>query len=115
MPKMQQTFLVQESFKQRLNKELPVGRLAIKQAAQLSLPIRASEVYRVSEVILQIVKFCFWQSGQASLHGNFTFEIAKTSPVSTRKIRSISHYTLQEKVYEKEHRQKRDVLIGEIT
>ena len=34
-----------------------IGRPAVKQVAQLSLPIRASEVYCVSEVI--------WQSGQA--------------------------------------------------
>ena len=34
--------------------------LALKE----SLPLRASEVYFVSEVILRIVKFCLWQSGQ---------------------------------------------------
>ena len=31
---------------------------------KLSLPLWASEVYFVSEVILRIVKFCLWQSGQ---------------------------------------------------
>ena len=31
---------------------------------KLSLPLWASEVYFVSEVILRIVKFCIWQSGQ---------------------------------------------------
>ena len=44
------------------------GRPAVKQVAQLSLPIRASEVYSVSEVILRIVKFCLVKVGKL----NFT-------------------------------------------
>ena len=33
-------------------------RSVLKDTTQLSLPLRASEVYFVSEVILRIVKFC---------------------------------------------------------
>ncbi len=38
--------------------------LLTENTLKLSLPLWASEVYFVSEVILRIVKFCLWQSGQ---------------------------------------------------
>ena len=43
-------------------------RSAIKGTTQLSLPLRASEVYSASEVIPRIVKFRLWRSRQTQLH-----------------------------------------------
>ena len=70
-------------------------RSAINDTTQLSLPLRASEVYFVSEVILRIVKFCLRQSGKlnftratarTSQHGNITkFAFAAINAVLTKK------------------------------